>query len=537
MLGIIISIHYQCAKPSNLTGGPVDKTPPTIFTDKSTPNQQTQFTKQDIELSFDEYIALKNVYSQVIISPPLLYNPKIKARGKNLVFAFDEREELKENATYVINFGNAIVDFNASNELANYRFAFSTGDYIDSLSISGSVKDALSRDPVEDVLVMLYDNTEDSIVYKEKPFYFARTDKSGNFKIENLRTDTFKVFALKETNLNYIYDNPSELIGYLDTLINVNDSTENNIELEVFYESGEFEREGTRGKTYGEVGIAYTSSPSRVEVSSDLENQVLLPELLGDSLKVWYRNEVDSSFQLFLTDKEEYFDTIKVRKYSISDFRKKRKKLSMKTNNLEANNRLAPFDTLQLTFTYPIGSVDVDSINLQDTTGQVVDFTYTTDSLHPRRLHLIHDRIPDTTYQLDLYPGSILDIYDKSLDSMSLEYTVSRQEDYGTIHFSYDSLDVNLQYVFQLKDGDEVIRESIINDEKGKISFSKLLPQQYDCEILFDRNKNGKWDPGSYAEKTQSEVILRSSIESLRANWELNVFFINGEFQEDPENE
>lgn len=537
ILGIFISIHFQCAKPSNLGGGPVDETPPLLSKENSTPNQQTQFTKQDITLKFDEYISLKNVYSQVIISPPLSYNPKIQARGKKLTFAFDEREELKEDATYVINFGDAIVDYNAGNKLENYRFAFSTGDYIDSLSVSGQVKDALTREPVGEVLVMLYDNHKDSVVYLEKPFYFARTDDSGRFKIENLRSDTFKVFALKETNLNYTYDNPSEMIGYLDTLIVVNDSTFNNLDIEIFKESEDFARSGVSGKTYGSIGIGYTSPPQNMVVTSNISDQVLQTEIIGDSLKVWYRNAQDTSFQFYVTDNDTYSDTIKVRKYKLSDFRKKRNKLTLRTNNLESGNNLAYFDTLSLTFTYPIGTIDIDSMSLMDTSGSTFGFSPIIDSIHPRNLQIIHDRIADTTYVLNLYPGSVTDIYDISIDSTSLEYQVTKQEDYGSIHFTYDSLDVNLQYVLLLKDGDDIVRQTTIDDEKGKITFNNLVPQQYDCEIIFDVNKNGRWDPGNYQRQTQSEITLRSSIESLRANWELNVVFINGKFKEESINE
>ncbi|MCB0640491.1 MAG: carboxypeptidase regulatory-like domain-containing protein, partial [Phaeodactylibacter sp.] len=105
---------------------------------------------------------------------------------KTVLFEFDENEELRENATYIINFGDAIKDFTEGN-IAPIRFIFSTGDYIDSLEVKGRVVDAVSGEPVSDVLVMLYDNLNDTVVRTERPFYFSRTDKAGQFKIENVK--------------------------------------------------------------------------------------------------------------------------------------------------------------------------------------------------------------------------------------------------------------------------------------------------------------------------------------------------------------
>ncbi|HHS95132.1 MAG TPA: hypothetical protein ENJ45_00970, partial [Phaeodactylibacter sp.] len=174
---------FGCAQPKAPIGGPKDENPPELIPDKSDANMQTRFDKRSFELTFNEWVQLNDVYNQVVVTPPLKYAPDIKLHRKTLVFTFDEKEQLRSDATYIINFGEAVKDFNEGLPAKNLRFVFSTGDYIDSLSVRGKVVDAFSGEGVKDILVMLYDNSADSVVYTERPFYFTRTQGNGNFKI------------------------------------------------------------------------------------------------------------------------------------------------------------------------------------------------------------------------------------------------------------------------------------------------------------------------------------------------------------------
>ena len=185
---------FACASSGSLGGGPKDKTPPMVIAENSSQNFQTNFASRSFELTFDEFVVLKDPIKQIVVSPPLTYIPIVKARGKKITFSFNEKEIIKDSTTYTVNFGEAIQDLHENNKLDNFRFVFSSGDIIDSLSVKGKVFDVLTGKPLPNITVMLYDKLDDSSFVKEKPFYFARTNKEGDYSIENIKKDTFRVF-------------------------------------------------------------------------------------------------------------------------------------------------------------------------------------------------------------------------------------------------------------------------------------------------------------------------------------------------------
>ena len=213
---IVLLLLYSCANVVAPSGGPKDTTPPEIV--KSIPeNYSVNFNEQKINISFDEYIQLKNINQQLLISPPLKEKPEIKIKGKNIII--DIKNKLHDNTTYAFNFGDAIVDVNEGNILKNYQFVFSTGDYLDSLLINGSVLNAFNLKPEENVFVMLYENLNDSAPITDTALYVSRTNKTGSFSINNIKTGEYLIFALKDVNNNYLFDQPNEEVAFLDSLI------------------------------------------------------------------------------------------------------------------------------------------------------------------------------------------------------------------------------------------------------------------------------------------------------------------------------
>jgi hypothetical protein len=215
--GFIPLFFPRCANIVPPTGGPRDTIPPELI--RSNPaNMTTNFTRSEIHVEFDEFIELRNINQQFIMTPPQRRRPDFRARGRSLFI--DLKDELIPNTTYTLNFGNAIVDLNEGNALSNFEFVFSTGDVIDSLSYSGIVLNAFDNQPVEGAIVMLYNDLNDSVPYRQMPLYANRTDKDGRFRLNNLRGDTFRVFVLTDANNNYLYDRPAdELIAFRDEFI------------------------------------------------------------------------------------------------------------------------------------------------------------------------------------------------------------------------------------------------------------------------------------------------------------------------------
>ena len=205
-----------CAVQVAPSGGPKDVTPPEIL--KSTPpNNSVNFTGDRIILTFDEFVTLKEINTQLVISPPLRETPDFNMRGKNIIIKLTE--PLMENATYNFYFGDAIVDITEGNPLSSYNFSLSTGPVLDSLSIKGKLMDAFTNQPIENAFVMLYDTIYDSIPYLQRPYYLSKTNKTGDFALNNLRDSEYLIFALSDINSNYLYDLPTENIAFADSLI------------------------------------------------------------------------------------------------------------------------------------------------------------------------------------------------------------------------------------------------------------------------------------------------------------------------------
>ncbi|MCF8256486.1 MAG: Ig-like domain-containing protein [Flavobacteriales bacterium] len=219
----VIAIAYtalllliSCAQIVTPTGGPKDEIAPKVKAEYP-PNTSVNFTTRSFEIAFDEYIQIQNPNDNVIISPPLRKNPTYTIKRKSLVVKWEE--DLQPDATYIFNFGEAIRDNNEGNILNGYTYVFSTGAVLDSMELRGKLTDAITGEPVDGAMLMLYRNDVDSLPRTALPDYFGRTGKDGNFHIRNIPDLRYKAFALKDQNTNFRFDVPDERIGFIDTLV------------------------------------------------------------------------------------------------------------------------------------------------------------------------------------------------------------------------------------------------------------------------------------------------------------------------------
>ena len=196
-------------------GGPRDTIPPMVV--KESPmNGSLNFDAKRIEIHFDEYIQLDNVQKNVLISPPQQTPPEVKAIGKNVSVVFNE--PLQDSTTYTIGFGAAICDYNEKTPLHDYVYSFSTGDVIDSLSVSGRVYDAANLDPISDVLVGIHSNHADSALGTIPFARIARANEEGYFTIHNMRSGIYRLYALNDISRDYLYQ-PGEALAFADSLV------------------------------------------------------------------------------------------------------------------------------------------------------------------------------------------------------------------------------------------------------------------------------------------------------------------------------
>lgn len=205
-----------CASIGTPDGGPYDEEPPVLL--KATPVlNATGVSVAKITLEFDENVTLENAFENVVVSPPQLQMPEIKYSGKKImVELFDT---LKPNTTYSVDFGNAIVDNNERNPYENFAYVFSTGDAVDTLAVSGVVLNAADLEPIKGMIVGLHSCLDDS-AFTKLPFErVSRTDSRGRFTIKGIAPGKYRVYALSDANQNYLFDQKSEAVAWLPTVI------------------------------------------------------------------------------------------------------------------------------------------------------------------------------------------------------------------------------------------------------------------------------------------------------------------------------
>ena len=197
---MLLLSFYSCAKMGQPDGGWYDETPPRIV--GCTPADKGVGAKQrKVYINFDEYIKMDNATEKVVVSPPQMEAPEIKAEGKRISVTL--KDSLKDNTTYTIDFSDAISDNNEGNPLGNYTYSFSTGSEIDTLQVSGHVLDASNLEPVKGILVGLYSDLADSAFTTKPLLRVARTDSRGIFIIKGIKPGNYKVYALQDMDGNY----------------------------------------------------------------------------------------------------------------------------------------------------------------------------------------------------------------------------------------------------------------------------------------------------------------------------------------------
>ena len=215
-LVVAVLLVAACASIGSPDGGPYDESPPVFL--GSTPEPFALGVKDKrVTLEFDEFIKIEKAAEKVVISPPQITPPVIRANGKKIVVQLDD--SLKVNTTYSIDFSDAIVDYNEGNPLGNFAFLFSTGDRIDTLAVSGTVLNASNLEPIKGILVGLHSDLSDS-AFNKKPFdRVSRTDADGHFTICGIAPGSYRAYALQDANQNFMFDQKNEMIAFLDSLV------------------------------------------------------------------------------------------------------------------------------------------------------------------------------------------------------------------------------------------------------------------------------------------------------------------------------
>lgn len=551
-----IYLAVSCANPVTPSGGPKDTTPPEFV--KSEPAMFSRnFSDDQIKITFNEFVQLKNLNEQVIISPPLTVQPEIRLKGKSVVIKL--KEKLKENTTYNFFFGNAIVDLTENNPIENFQFIISTGDIIDSLSIEGQITNAFDITPAKGVNIGLYspDNDTlpfDSLPYFVKPYYLTKTDEKGYFSLRNLSDQQYKLFALVDLNSNMVFDQPTESIAFIDSLItpwftNIpeTDSSsidsvktdkplsmltmEKSIKLSLFLETDSTQRlmKVVVPKNYL-VNIIFKRPVTNLKIQPINFNPAIDWSIVEynqtiDTISLWINDSEMDSLWFVVNDNNTINDTLKVGlqkkvkgKKTVTDTEKWKRidfKSSIKNNSIELNKPLA------FSFGYPLSDMDTSQILLfEHDTVPVYPVISFTDSIF-RTLNIDYRWRNMTSYRLFIQDSTFTNIHHSMNDTIEIKFRSKSVEDYGNLYIQFKPVKPGVNHIVQLLSGDMVFLEKQVKSEE-RITFNYLAPGKYKLKVIFDLNDNGFWDTGDYIYKIQPEEVLFFPAEiNIRANWDV----------------
>ena len=200
LLLFTLALVAACARMGNPDGGWYDETPPRVVGASPT-EKATGVKTRKLHIRFNEFIKIENATENVVVSPPQLESPDIKAGGKSI--DIELKDSLKANTTYTVDFSDAITDNNEGNPLGNYTYSFSTGEHIDTMEVSGWVLAAENLEPVKGILVGLYANLADSAFRTQPMLRVAKTDGRGHFVIRGIAPGKYRVYALQDVDGDY----------------------------------------------------------------------------------------------------------------------------------------------------------------------------------------------------------------------------------------------------------------------------------------------------------------------------------------------
>ncbi len=570
----LVILFYACAHVVSPTGGPRDEEPPKVV--RSTPpNFSANFDGDEIRIFFDEFVELRNIRQQLLVSPPLETMPEVRIRGRSIVMEIEE--ELMPNTTYNFFFGDAIRDITEGNAIPNFQFVVSTGDHVDSLSMGGQVLNAYNLKPEEGVYVMLYDSIYDSIPYLERPVYLAKTDEDGLFDISNMAGGEYLMFALDDQNYNFKYDLPDERIGFLDSIVSPQYVKTPVDTLPVEDEETPAEPGDTlmphaadiHGQAHDEPVRSMHSGPSytlylfqeedtvqrvttsaltrkglitigfRIPFDSAYVREVRepfddegwhIPEIGEDrdTLRIWFADTGRDSLFLEVRDGDQVLDT--VRRATVPRRRARDREDGEEDQHLQISATFrrpsaVPFhQPLQLTSAHPIEKKDSSRIELliHDSIPIPASFHFTD---HVRRKLKMHPPLEEeTAYRLQVLPGAFTDIFGLTNDTLMYAISTTSRENYGNVILDLEMPPATHQRILQLLNMDEEVIQKKLISQSGRHVFEYVRPGRYLLRLVDDLDESGAWTTGNYLQNRQPEPVhmLPDTIR-VRENWDVEM--------------
>jgi hypothetical protein len=521
LLIIVVFTVFGCANQVRPQGGPRDVTPPVLL--KATPPNMTRhFNAKVIQLDFDEYFKLSNQYTEITMSPVPDKQPEYKIKKRSLIINL--KDTLQKNTTYVINFGKAIADVNEGNILKNFTYVFSTGEHIDSLSMSGSVVNTLTQQREKDVTVMLYPHDKDSLYFgKKKPTIYATTDTGGNFSLNNLHDGVYNIYAIKQTSATKIYNaNNKDLIAFLKKPITL-DSDTSGILLSLFKEEpNTFKIAEHKFNADGAMFFVFNkplANPSAKIIYPPTLDASKVVEFVPtkDTAYIYMRNMDFDSIRVSFLDNNKPLDSISLMKGKNEVFKGV---LSFRLN-LSSDKKLKPTSDLIITASSLIDTFDPAQVTLYEDSVPVNNLNIARDTSNGRRFIVKYRWKSDSKYILSIAEDAFSTIVGNKNKKFYKTFLVDKPDNYSTLTLKVTVPDTSKDYIVEFYQDPKTILQRNEITKSGTIIYKNFLMGKYYFRVIYDENKNGRWDSGNVKLKKYPENIWINPTQiTLRPNWD-----------------
>ena len=534
-LFILNLLLLSCARVGSPVGGAKDTIAPRVVsTNIDTSRVNVPRDIKELRIDFDEYITLKDINKQLIISPPLQRMTKILPSGMaNKYLLIQWEDTLQANTTYNFNFGNAIVDNNEGNALQYYNFAFSTGEKIDDLYISGELKSLIgdqdSKSSESNMVVGLYQE-KDSMDYRQKPYYITKADPDGYFELNYLSPGNYRILAFEDSNANSVYDAGKEKVSFLKDKI-VLDKNISGLKLNL-YPSRKAQKYVEMKEIPGGILMTFEGNPENVKVLSlneKLQDYKVTHLPKSDSVRIWFdAKKLDVGIATSENLKFSYDDGVK--QDTVSAFYRFNTKNEMVVSNTKGN-MLAPNQDFIITSNYFVDKIQPEKWTLVSDSIQQ-EFTAQISEKNPFEICIKSQFKEGKKYALTVPKETVSSFYETILKSYRFDFESDKIENYGTLVVTLENAPEHILWLQLLSESGNVAYSRY--SKERSITFASLKPGKYQLRILVDNNENGIWDAADFAagEFAEDIYVFEKTIE-IRPFWEIrekwNVLPVPGE--------
>jgi len=504
-----------CANQVAPTGGPKDVQAPKVITE-SPASGSLNFSGPKIILEFDERVQILTGKGQLTLSPPHTEKLRTSVKGKKLEIILPD--SLYEQTTYSIDFGQAVGDLNEGNVFKDYVYAFSTGDILDSMTISGEVAGAMDAEPQKDVVVMLYPDTEnDTLILKEQPRYIGRTDDNGKFILRFLREGRYHLVALKDDNFDLKYTS-GEAVAFVDSLIVV-DTLERYSTLRLFTEAPPLRLSSLSLAPSGQV-IAAPNRPSATAEIDIRSGTLVCASVVSsrDTISAWLLETSQDTIKAFLYEEGLLTD-------SMTAFRRTFER-EFQVKPQAPMDKPATGQTLVLHGSLPC-SQQIDSVYVMNDSLALGHRAAVIGDTCGRRFIIAHDWALETNYTVDIPFGAFISIYADTSPATTFGFSYVEAAGAGKLAVVVDLTMDSIPVIVQIIGGRParvLIEREAAAGSLNRLIFDDLTPWRYRIVAIVDANRNGLWDTGNFTERLQPERVVTypQTIEA-KPGWEQEI--------------